>query len=194
MTDKTTKKNEDDQGSAAFRSKKRTLLIVDDDRPFLNRLAQAMERRGFVTVVAETFSQAIAAIEQDVPSHAVIDLRLDDGYGLDIVPELRRRNSDMRIIILTGYGNIASAIHAIKMGAVDYLTKPADADDIEAALLAIGKQKPPPPANPMSVDQARWEHVQRIFELCDRNISETARRLNIHRRTLQRMLAKRSPP
>ena len=103
MTDKTTKKNEDDQGSAAFRSKKRTLLIVDDDRPFLNRLAQAMERRGFVTVVAETFSQAIAAIEQDVPSHAVIDLRLDDGYGLDIVPELRRRNSDMRIIILTGY-------------------------------------------------------------------------------------------
>lgn len=171
----------------------RSLLIVDDDRPFLNRLAKAMQRRGFDVTTATTAEEAVAAAERCPPRFAVVDLRLEDGYGLDIVPALRERRSDMRIIVLTGYGNIASAVSAIKIGTVDYLTKPANADDVEAALLAIGQPKPPPPTVPMSADRVRWEHIQRVFELCDRNISETARRLNIHRRTLQRILAKHSP-
>ena len=171
----------------------RELLIVDDDIPFLNRLARAMESRGFRVETATTLIRAVEIAEKIVPSFAVIDLRLDDGYGLDIVPTLRDIRTDMRIIMLTGYGNIASAIAAIKAGAVDYLSKPADADDIEAALLAVGSGKPIAPAEPMSADRVRWEHIQRVFELCDRNISETARRLNMHRRTLQRILSKRSP-
>lgn len=171
----------------------RTLLIVDDDQPFLNRLARAMERRGFAVTTATTLATALAAAEKSPPAFAIVDLRLEDGYGLDIVAALRQRRPEMRIIVLTGYGNIASAISAIKIGAVDYLAKPADADEIEAALLAVGQPKPPPPSQPMSVDRVRWEHIQRVFELCDHNVSETARRLNIHRRTLQRILAKRSP-
>lgn len=172
----------------------RTLLIVDDDQAFRNRLARAMERRGFAVTTAATADEAIAAVQVSPPAHAVVDLRLEDGgYGLDVVPALRQRRPDMRVIVLTGYGNIASAVAAIKAGAVDYLAKPADADDIEAALGAAGAAKPPPPETPMSADRMRWEHVLRVYELCDRNVSETARRLNMHRRTLQRMLAKHSP-
>lgn len=171
----------------------RTLLIVDDDQPFLNRLARAMEVRGFTVETATTLADALAIAKSAAPAYAVIDLRLDDGNGLDIVPDLRALREDMRIIMLTGYGNIASAVAAIKVGAVDYLSKPANADDIEAALLAVGERTPPPPTNPMSADRMRWEHIQRVYELCNRNVSETARRLNMHRRTLQRILAKRSP-
>lgn len=172
----------------------RTLLIVDDDQPFRNRLARAMERRGFAVTTAATADEAAAAAQDSPPAYAVVDLRLEDGgYGLDVVNALRQRRPGMRIVVLTGYGNIASAVAAIKAGAVDYLAKPADADDIEAALRAAGAAKPPPPETPMSADRMRWEHVQRVYELCDRNVSETARRLNMHRRTLQRMLAKHSP-
>ncbi len=171
----------------------RTLLIVDDDEPFRNRLARAMERRGFAVTTAESLAAAEAAISGAAPSFAVVDLRLDDGNGLDLVPKLRAVRPDMRVVILTGYGNIATAVSAVKAGAVDYLAKPADADDVEAALLARGLDKPPPPEQPMSADRVRWEHIQRVYELCDRNVSETARRLNMHRRTLQRILAKRSP-
>ena len=171
----------------------RNLLIVDDDRPFLDRLARAMTSRGFAVMTAATAKEAIVAVEQQAPDFAVIDLHLTDGYGLDIVPALRERHPDMRIVVLTGYGNIASAISAIKAGAVDYLAKPADADDIVAALLATDQSKPPPPSQPMSAGRVRWEHVLRVFELCDRNVSETARRLRIDRRTLQRMLAKHPP-
>ncbi len=171
----------------------RSLLIVDDDKPFLSRLGRAMTARGFDVSMATTLSEAMEIVEHFAPAFAIVDLRLSDEYGLDIVPVLRQRRPDMRIIMLTGYGNIASAIAAIKIGAVDYLAKPVDADDIEAALLAVGEQKPPPPIDPMSADRIRWEHIQRVFELCDRNVSETARRLNMHRRTLQRILAKRSP-
>ena len=171
----------------------RRLLIVDDDPIFRDRLARAMEKRGFVVVTAANEEGAAEAITQHQPTHAVLDLRLEKGFGLDIVPVVRAQNPDARIVILTGYGNIATAVAAVKAGAVDYLAKPADADEIEGALLAASGDKPPPPEQPMTPDRVRWEHIQRIYELCDRNVSETARRLNMHRRTLQRILAKRSP-
>ena len=171
----------------------RTLLIVDDDAPFRQRLAQAMERRGYAVTTAETVAAGIAAAASQRPAFAVVDLRLGDGNGLEVVPALRAARPDARIIVLTGYGNIASAVAAVKQGAVDYLSKPADADVIEAALLQRGAALPPPPEQPMTADRVRWEHIQRVFEQCDRNVSETARRLNMHRRTLQRILAKRAP-
>lgn len=172
----------------------RSLLIVDDDEPFRRRLARAMEKRGFDPVVmAESVAEGLAAIRPQPPAYAVIDLRLEDGNGLDVVEAIREARPDARVVVLTGYGAIATAVAAVKIGATDYLSKPADADDVEAALLAKVADKPAPPENPMSADRVRWEHIQRVFELCDRNVSETARRLNMHRRTLQRILAKRSP-
>ncbi|MCH8861917.1 MAG: ActR/PrrA/RegA family redox response regulator transcription factor [Proteobacteria bacterium] len=169
-----------------------TLLIVDDDIVFRGQLVRAMENRGFSVIAAEGIAEARRLVEAEAPAYAVIDMRLQDGNGLDLVEPLRARRSDMKIVILTGFGNIASAVAAIKVGAVDYLAKPADADDIAKALLSR-TQQPPPPENPMSADRVRWEHIQRVYELCDRNVSETARRLKMHRRTLQRILAKRSP-
>jgi two-component system response regulator RegA len=171
----------------------RSLLVVDDDEPFRQRLSRAMEQRGFVVTSAEGVDEGIAAIRAEPPAYAVIDLKLEDGSGLDIVTVLREVRADARIVVLTGFGNIATAVAAVKAGAVDYLPKPADADEIEAALMANEADKPPPPENPMSADRVRWEHIQRVYELCDRNVSETARRLNMHRRTLQRILAKHSP-
>ena len=171
----------------------RTLLIVDDDEPFRTRLARAMERRGFVVATAESVAAGIAAVNDAPPAFAVLDLRLADGSGVDIVGRIRDRRPDSRIVMLTGYGNIATAVAAVKAGAVDYLAKPADADVIEAALLAHKGALPPPPEHPMSADRVRWEHIQRVYEQCDRNVSETARRLNMHRRTLQRILSKRAP-
>ena len=172
----------------------RTLLIVDDDEPFRKRLTRAMERRGFEVLAASSVAEGIALARSRAPAFAVIDLRLDDGSGLDVVPALREVRPDTRVVMLTGYGNIATAVAAVKAGAVDYLAKPADADEIEAALMVQDGDKPAPPEHPMSADRVRWEHIQRVYELCDRNVSETARRLNMHRRTLQRILAKHSPP
>ncbi|HJP23058.1 MAG: ActR/PrrA/RegA family redox response regulator transcription factor [Alphaproteobacteria bacterium] len=174
-------------------SEERTLLIVDDDEPFRARLSRAMESRRFVVDAAGGITDAVELARTSRPAFAVVDLKLLDGSGLDIVPELREIRADMRIIILTGYGNIATAVAAVKQGAVDYLAKPADADAIVAALLAQDNETPLPPDRPMSADRVRWEHIQRVFEMCDRNVSETARRLNMHRRTLQRILAKHSP-
>lgn len=171
----------------------RSLLLVDDDAPFVHRLARAMEKRGFEPVTAESVAAGKAIATANPPAYAVIDLRLEDGNGLDVVEALRERRPDARIVVLTGYGAIATAVAAVKMGATDYLSKPADANDITNALLANGEAMPAPPENPMSADRVRWEHIQRVYELCDRNVSETARRLNMHRRTLQRILAKRSP-
>ncbi len=171
----------------------KTLLLVDDDEPFLRRLSRAMEKRGFETETAETVADGKAMASARPPAYAVVDLRLEDGNGLDVVETLREKRPDARIVVLTGYGAIATAVAAVKIGATDYLSKPADADDIVNALLASGDELPPPPENPMSADRVRWEHIQRVYELCDRNVSETARRLNMHRRTLQRILAKRSP-
>jgi len=171
----------------------KTLLIVDDDQPFLNRLARAMEMRGFKVDTAQSVAEGIARVDTSPPAYAVIDLRLVDGNGLDVVAHLKNRRSDARGIILTGYANIATAVTAVKLGAFDYLAKPADADEIHAALMAIPGERATPPENPMSADRVRWEHIQRVYEMCERNVSETARRLNMHRRTLQRILAKRAP-
>jgi len=171
----------------------RSLLIVEDDRPLRERLARAMEARGFEVAIAETVAQGLARAKDAPPAFAVVDLKLDDGNGLDVVELLHGTRPDARVVVLTGFGNIATAVAAVKYGAIDYLPKPADADDIMAALLAAPGSKPRPPENPMSADRVRWEHIQRVYELCGHNVSETARRLNMHRRTLQRILAKRSP-
>lgn len=171
----------------------RSLLLVDDDEPFVKRLARAMEKRGFQPETAESVAAGKAIAAARPPAYAVIDLRLEDGNGLDVVEMLRDRRPDARIVVLTGYGAIATAVAAVKIGAIDYLSKPADANDVTHALLSRGAALPTPPENPMSADRVRWEHIQRVYEMCDRNVSETARRLNMHRRTLQRILAKRSP-
>jgi two-component system, response regulator RegA len=171
----------------------RTLLIVEDDKSFLQRLARAMESRGFTVTTAESIAEGLTWLETASPAFAVVDMRLADGNGLEVISALKRRRPDARAIILTGYGNIATAVNAVKMGAVDYLAKPVDADDVVAALLAHDGVVAEPPEHPMSADRVRWEHIQRIYELCSRNVSETARRLNMHRRTLQRILAKRAP-
>ena len=171
----------------------RSLLIVEDDKSFLQRLARAMEARGFAVSTAESIADGLLQVEKAPPAFAVVDMRLGDGNGLDVISAMKKRRPEARAIILTGYGNIATAVNAVKLGAVDYLAKPVDADDVVAALLAFENKKIEPPENPMSADRVRWEHIQRIYELCGRNVSETARRLNMHRRTLQRILAKRAP-
>jgi len=153
-----------------------SLLIVEDDKPFLTRLARAMETRGFVVETAESVEEAIAKARAHPPAYAVVDMRLGDGNGLDVISALKKQRPE-----------------AVKLGAVDYLSKPADADDVFAALTRTSGERAAPPENPMSADRVRWEHIQRVYEMCDRNVSETARRLNMHRRTLQRILAKRAP-
>jgi two-component system response regulator RegA len=170
------------------------LLLLDDDAPLRNRLARAMETRGFTVVTAESVAEGIAVAKQEPPAYAVLDMRLADGSGLDVVATLRAVREDARIILLTSYGNIATAVAAVKAGAIDYLPKPADADTIAAALLSTANMLPPPPENPMPADRVRWEHIQRVYEQCGRNVSETARRLKMHRRTLQRILNKYAPP
>ena len=171
----------------------KSLLIVDDDNPFRQRLARAMEKKGFTVTQAESVKIGIETVKSQSPAFAVVDLRLNDGNGLEVVKEIQKGNIKSRIIMLTGYGNIPTAVAAIKEGAIDYIAKPADADDVEKALLADPNSKPAPPENPMSADRVKWEHIHRVFELCNRNVSETARRLKMHRRTLQRILSKRSP-
>ncbi len=171
----------------------RSLLVLDDDKPFLTRLARAMQRRGFDVVEAESVADGMARVEQAPPAFAVVDMRLEDGNGLDVIKRLKEIRPDARAVILTGYGNIATAVTAVKRGAVDYLAKPADADDVFAALTGTMQDTPSLPETPMSADRVRWEHIQRVYELCERNVSETARQLNMHRRTLQRILAKRAP-
>ena len=171
----------------------KSLLIVDDDSPFRDRLARAMEKKGFQVVQAGSVKQGINHAKNAPPAFAVVDLRLGDGNGLEVVKEIRRIKKDSKVVMLTGYGNIPTAVAAVKAGAIDYLPKPADAEDVENALMASVETKATPPTNPMSADRVKWEHIHRVFELCNRNVSETARRLKMHRRTLQRILSKRSP-
>ena len=191
------KRGEDEETAqfeeAGLAPQEMTLLIVDDDRPFLNRLSAAMQARGFLVSVADSVKAGLAAIAESAPAFAVIDMRLGDGNGLDVISELNAKRPDARGVMLTGYANIATAVTAVKLGAFDYLAKPADADEIYHALMATQAEKPETSENTMSADRVRWEHIQRVFEACDRNVSETARRLNMHRRTLQRILAKRAP-
>ena len=171
----------------------RSLLIVDDDAPLRNRLARAMEQRGFTVVSAASVAEGLEVLGTAPPAYAVVDLRLEDGNGLEVVEALRAARDDVRVVMLTGYGNIATAVVAIKAGAVDFLAKPVDADQLTAALIETERPLPPPPEDPMSADRVRWEHIQRVFEQCNRNVSETARRLKMHRRTLQRILNKHAP-
>ena len=172
----------------------KSLLILDDDDPLRGRLSRAMEKKGFIVKEAKTVSEGLQIVKNSPPpSFALVDLRLEDGSGLDVVKELFKNKKNCRIVMLTGYGNLPTAVAAIKAGAIDYMAKPVDADDIEAALLASPDSKAKPPENPMSADRVKWEHIHRVFELCNRNVSETARRLKMHRRTLQRILSKRSP-
>ena len=170
----------------------KSVLLLDDDQALRTRLGRALESRGFEVALAASVAEAQSLIRQSPPAFAVLDMRLEDGNGLKVVETLRAAREDARIVMLTGYGAIATAVAAVKAGAVDYLQKPADADDVVKALLSSG-EAPEPPENPMSADRVRWEHIQRVFELCDQNVSETARRLGMHRRTLQRILAKRAP-
>ena len=171
----------------------KTLLIVDDDNPLRDRLARAMEKKGFEVTQAESVKAGITQAKNSPPAFAVVDLRLNDGNGLEVIKEIRKHKKDSRVVMLTGYGNIPTAVAAVKAGAIDYIPKPTDADDVEGALLAAPESKAIPPENPMSADRVKWEHIHRVFELCNRNVSETARRLKMHRRTLQRILSKRSP-
>ena len=171
----------------------KTLLIVDDDNPLRERLARAMEKKGFEVTQAESVKKGISQAKNAPPAFAIVDLRLNDGNGLEVIKEIQKFKKDSRVVMLTGYGNIPTAVAAVKAGAIDYIPKPADADDIESALLASPESKATPPLNPMSADRVKWEHINRIFELCNRNVSETARKLKMHRRTLQRILSKRSP-
>ena len=171
----------------------KSLLIVDDDNPLRDRLARAMEKKGFQVTQAESVEKGINHVKNTPPAFAIIDLRLGDGSGLKVVEEIKKHKKDSRVIMLTGYGNIPTAVEAVKAGAIDYIPKPADADDVENALLASPQSKAIPPKDPMSADRVKWEHINRIFELCNRNVSETARKLKMHRRTLQRILSKRSP-
>jgi two-component system, response regulator RegA len=171
----------------------KSLLVLDDDAPLRTRLGRALEQRGFEPILVGSVGEALAAVKAAPPAYAVLDMRLDDGSGLKVVEAVRDARPDAKVIMLTGYGNIATAVAAVKSGAIDYLSKPADADDVARALLARKDENPAPPENPMSADRVRWEHIQRVYELCGHNVSETARRLNMHRRTLQRILAKRAP-
>jgi len=171
----------------------KSLLIVDDDNPLRDRLARAMEKKGFKVYQAESVKSGMNQAQNTPPAFAVVDLRLNDGNGLEVVKEIQRLKKDSRVVMLTGYGNIPTAVAAVKAGAIDYIPKPADADDVERALLASPESQANPPENPMSADRVKWEHIHRVFELCNRNVSETARRLKMHRRTLQRILSKKSP-
>jgi two-component system response regulator RegA len=171
----------------------KSLFILDDDAPLRGRLRRAMEVRGFAVIDAGSVEDGIDLVRKNAPAYAILDMKLDDGTGLALVPELRRKRADCRIVMLTGFGNIATAVAAVKAGAVDYLPKPADPDQIYAALCQTGSEMPPPPQDPMSADRVRWEHIQRVYEQCGRNVSETARRLRMHRRTLQRILSKHAP-
>jgi two-component system response regulator RegA len=172
----------------------KSLLVLDDDAPLRTRLGRALEQRGFDVRMVESVQEAVASVKANPPAFAVLDLRLGDGTGLQVVEAIQAARPDAKVVMLTGYGNIATAVQAVKAGAIDYLAKPADADDVARALLntkeaGIGA----PPENPMSADRVRWEHIQRVYEQCGNNVSETARRLNMHRRTLQRILSKRAP-
>ena len=170
-----------------------SLLVVDDDLPFRERLSRSMEKKGFNVESAESFSLASQIIEKKNYDYAIVDMRLSDGSGLELIKIIQSKSPRTKSLLLTGYGNIATAVAAIKSGAIDYLPKPAEIDQIYDALTNSKEVLPPPPENPMTADRIRWEHIQRVFVQCNRNVSETARRLRMHRRTLQRILNKHAP-
>jgi two-component system, response regulator RegA len=169
-----------------------SVLIVDNDKKLMQCLARAMEARGFEVTTSGSVFEGLAQVELNAPEYAVVDMRLEDGCGLDVISALKQQRPDARAIILTGYGNIATAVSAVRLGAHDYLTKPVDADDVISALLAPKGGQAEAPEHPMTAADVRWQHIQQVHEACGRNVSETARRLNMHRRTLQRILTRRN--
>ena len=169
------------------------LLIVDGDAGLLQSLASAMRAIGLTVSTARSVAEALARIKSKPPKFAVVDVRLADGSGLDVIEALKQRRPDARAVIQTSYGNIATAVCAVKVGAIDYLIKPATPDDVRAVLLTPDGCTTELPERVKSANRVRWEHIQHIYERCGRNVSETARQLNMHRRTLQRVLAKREP-
>jgi two-component system response regulator RegA len=171
----------------------RKALLVDDDAPLRKNLVRALERDGFEVVTAASLKEAYEAVADFTPEFAVLDLNLQDGYGMELVAHLQELRPGVRIVILTGYDSIASSLVALKAGVIGYLAKPVKAEQVVASLLGQGEEAEEPAERPMSADRVRWEHIQRVFEQCNRNVSETARRLNMHRRTLQRILSKRAP-
>ncbi len=171
----------------------KSLLVVDDDLPFRERLSRSMEKKGFEVYSADSFASAVEIIEKQNYDYAIVDMRLTDGSGLELIKKMQTKSPGTKSLLLTGYGNIATAVAAIKSGAIDYLPKPAEVDQIYDALTNSKEVLPPPPENPMTADRIRWEHIQRVFVQCNRNVSETARRLRMHRRTLQRILNKHAP-
>lgn len=182
-----------DERVAVLSEDERRLLIIDDDQAFSRQLGRSMERAGLQVFAAFNAEEALKMVAEENPNFIVLDMKLENDNGLDLVPDIKEKCPNSKVVMLSGYGNIASAVSAIKNGVADYLAKPAQAEDILNALLSDGEDKPDLPDNILSADRVRWEHIQRVYELCDRNVSETARRLNMHRRTLQRILAKRSP-
>ncbi len=171
----------------------RPLLLVDDDTTFVQVLARALGSRGFHVITANTLTAALALARQHKPRYCVLDLKLGEENGLRLIPELHTLVPDVRILLLTGYASIATAVEAIKRGAHDYLAKPVDADAVMRALLDgddDGEEPPEAPEQPLALRRLEWEHIQRVLTECDGNISETARRLGMHRRTLQRKLNK----
>jgi len=172
------------------RPREKSALIVEDDHQLMECLARAMEARGFKVASADSVLNALAQVKLGPPEYAVVDMRLSDGCGLEVISALVEQRHDARAIILTGYGSIVTAVRAVKLGAVDYLTKPVDVDSVVSALLAPKGGKLEAPQYPMSPARVRWEHIRQVHEACGRNVSETARRLNMHRRTLQRTLAR----
>ena len=174
--------------------KDKTLFIIEDDKPFRERLTTSFQRKDFTVTAAASKKEALDVLAGNNFNYAIVDLRLGDGSGLDVIKVIKEQNPECRTVMLTSYGNIATAVSSVKLGADDYLTKPANIDDIEKSLMsATATSLPPPPENPMSADRIRWEHIQRVFTQCNRNVSETARRLKMHRRTLQRILNKHAP-
>ena len=169
------------------------LLIVDDDLSFRERLTRSMEKKGFFVESYSNAKLTSKRIKEKKFDFAIVDMRLEDGSGLELIKLIKSESPDTRSLLLTGYGNIATAVAAIKSGAIDYLPKPAEIDQIYDALISSKEILPPPPENPMTADRIRWEHIQRVFIQCKRNVSETARRLRMHRRTLQRILNKHAP-
>ena len=169
------------------------LLIVDDDTPFRDRLSRSMQQKGFIVEKFSNYKDSLSRIMEKNFDFAIVDMRLEDGSGLELIKKIKINSPSTKSLLLTGYGNIATAVAAIKSGAIDYLPKPADIDQIYDALTSSKEILPPPPENPMTADRIRWEHIQRVFIQCNRNVSETARRLRMHRRTLQRILNKHAP-